>query len=386
MNFKKIKLAAAVALTSVSLAACSIFENPDSFEPVDLTDYTFKVQPNIIWQANIGSEAGPGFSPAVQDNSIYAATPSGDVTKLDLSSGKIIWHTKLEQTLAAGVGTDGNIATVTTRDGQLIALNAADGKELWHTKVSTITSTPPVVGQGKVVVRADDYRVQAFDAQNGELQWSYLRTNAPMALKGSIRLMMTQGAVMASVPIGKAVALNINNGQLIWELSVAPIQGVTDLDVVTDVVGLPVSTNGIVCLDTYQGHVACYTPSKAGQAPALLWNKDFSSSVGLEAHDNLIYGASMHGELTAFSAQNGDMQWQDNTLYNRALTNPVWFNNTLAVGDYEGYVHFYNPQTGEILGRIEAGSSDPIQSPLTQTAAGLLVQTGNGKLVMLGVQ
>ena len=63
-----------------------------------------------------------------------------------------------------------------------------------------------------------------------------------------------------------------------------------------------------------------------------------------------------------------------------------YFNNKIYVGDYEGYVHFYEPTTGQLQGRMSVGDSRAIRSPLMATPYGVLVQTGGGRLVMLGAQ
>ena len=64
----------------------------------------------------------------------------------------------------------------------------------------------------------------------------------------------------------------------------------------------------------------------------------------------------------------------------------MYFNNKIYVGDYEGYVHFYEPTTGQLQGRMSVGDSRAIRSPLMATPYGVLVQTGGGRLVMLGAQ
>jgi outer membrane protein assembly factor BamB len=46
-------------------------------------------------------------------------------------------------------------------------------------------------------------------------------------------------------------------------------------------------------------------------------------------------------------------------------------------------VHVLSRDDGHLLGRIQVGS-DPIVSPLVATTHGILVQTGNGNLVLVG--
>ncbi len=377
-HFLKLSVIAA----ALALGGCSLFSNPSQFEPVELTEYTQTTVPAASWTASIGSGSGVGFAPAVAGDSVYAATPDGSVAKVAVANGAVQWKISAAKTLSAGVGTDGNIAVVATPEGKIIALDAG-GKELWTAQASTRVSTPPAVGQGVVVVRADDYRVQGFDAGSGELLWNYQRTNAELALRAVSRMVIDKGNVLVAVPSGRLVALDLKTGTLKWDILAGPIRGVTDLDSVTDVVGSPVLVGNGVCVATYQGNAGCYSVGQRN-APAL-WSQPFSSATGVTLNNNSLYATGIHGEVVRMALGNGQQQWVNQVLKNRRLTNAVSNGNIVAVGDYEGYIHYLSDADGHLLGRSEFGG-DPIVSPLTATAQGILVQTGTGNLVMLGVR
>lgn len=385
-KFRTTRLVAMAAITAASLSACGLFTSESRFDPVDLTSYEQTAQGHTVWSQSLGSSGDYGFSPIVLGEEIFAAAPSGQVARLALANGAIRWSTNLGTALSAGVGTDGQLVVVATRDGRIIALDASSGNQLWETRTSTVSSTPPVIGDNVVVVRNDDYRVQGFDRQSGELQWSYMRTSAPLALKTDTRMVVSDGLAIVPLPVGRVVAIRLSDGRPLWDIKVSSAIGATDLDSVIDVVGLPVRLDNTACVNSYQGAILCYQGGSAQTAPQLKWSKAFSSSVGLGAAQNRLYASGMHGEVTAFNAADGDIIWQDNELRNRGLTNPVYFNNKVYVGDYQGYVHFYEPNVGQLQGRISVGDSRAIQSPLIATPYGVLVQTGGGRLVMLGAQ
>lgn len=385
-KFKSTRLFAVAALSAMSLSACGLFSSESRFDPVELTSYEQIAQGHLVWSQAIGSAGAHGFAPIVLGDEVFAATPNGQVARLALANGAVRWNTNIGTQLAAGVGTDGQVVVVTTRDGRVIALDAASGSQLWESKTSTISSTPPVVAANMIVVRNDDYRVQGFDRQSGELQWSYMRTNALLSLKTDTRMIVVDNLVIVPVPVGRIVALNLADGRPLWDIKISSAIGATDLDSVIDVVGLPVRVSDAVCANSYQGAIVCYQGGSAQVAPQLKWTRPFSSSVGLGAYQNRLFASGMHGEVTALDGASGEIIWQDNELRNRGLTNPVYFNNKVFVGDYQGYVHFYEPNTGQLQGRISVGDSRAIQSPLTATPYGVLVQTGGGRLVMLGAQ
>lgn len=382
-SYRQVLKGSVLALAVAAIGGCSLFSNESRFEPVDLTEYAQQVSGFTVWSTNIGSGSGYGFAPALFGESVYAATPDGSVIKANLSNGGIQWRIKLDEELAAGVGTDGNIAVVTTKKGKVIALDAS-GNELWTANASTVASTPAAISNGIVVVRADDYRVQGFSATNGELLWSYLRTNPDMALKANSRMLIAGNQVLVGVPTGRLVSLDLQTGMPNWDILAATVKGPTDLDSVTDVVGLPLLSGNALCLATYQGNVGCYAVSAKGAQP--VWAQPFSSSVGVGSLGNSLYAASVHGEVRSFNITSGQDLWSNQTLTNRGLTNPVVYGNVVATGDYEGYVHFFSAADGSLLGRVQAGGSDSILSPMTATNAGILLQNGSGNLVMLGVK
>ncbi len=388
VKFKSTRLVMMTAVATVALSACSsLFVAESRFDPVDLTSYEQTAQGAVVWSQSIGSSGNYGFAPSILGEEVFVATPDGSVARVSLASGTIRWSVKVGTELSSGVGSDGQVVTVNTRDGRVIALDASNGSQLWDTRTSTVSSTPPVVGSNVVVVRNDDYRVQGFDSQTGELQWSYMRTNAPLALKADTRMVVSGNTVFVPLPVGRLVAINLDNGHPLWDLKIGHAKGATDLDSVIDVVGLPVRLDdGSACGVSYQGAILCYSGGSPESQPQLKWRRAFSSSVGLGVAQNRLYASGMHGELSAFNGDNGEILWQDNVLRNRGLTNPVYFNSKVYVGDYEGYIHFYDPNTGQLQGRMSVGDSRSIQSPLTATPYGVLVQTGGGRLVMLGAQ
>ena len=120
--------------------------------------------------------------------------------------------------------------------------------------------------------------------------------------------------------------------------------------------------------------------------PQLRWAQPFSSSVGIDLTESALLGAAVDGNVSAFNRANGEVLWSNQTLKNRGLTNPVVHNNYVVVADYEGYAHFFNFANGDLQGRVSLGNSDPVVSPLVAAPNGVVAQTGNGNLVLFGVQ
>lgn len=385
MKVRTLSSWALVVGAAFSLSACGIFSNDSRYEPVDLTEYQATVQPGIAWSTPIGSDSAAGFAPIFVQDSIFAATPDGHVARVNATTGTTLWNVDLDQDLVGGVGVGDGVAVVNTREGSIIALDMATGKQRWTSRTSTMASAPALVGNGVVVVRADDFRIQAFNSADGTLLWSYVRTNPDMSLKTSYRMVFVDNhTVLAAVPTGRLVALDIKTGRALWDVLAASVKGPIDLDAVTDVVGQPIVYSNDLCIASYQGNVVCYGITQQGLS--LRWGQPFSTAMGIDGTQSAILGSAIDGTVAAFSRQDGRLLWSDQTLKNRGLTNPVVFNNHVVVADYEGYAHFYDFSTGKLEGRISLGSSDPVVSPLIVTSNGIVAQTGSGDLVLFGAK
>jgi outer membrane protein assembly factor BamB len=195
-------------------------------------------------------------------------------------------------------------------------------------------------------------------------------------------MVMMEGLVISAIPGGKLLGINAVAGDVQWEGTVAIPKGSTDLERVIDVVGAPVVFGQLMCAVSYQGRIVCFDIA-AGGRPA--WSKDFSSLVGLTLDNLHVYAPSQTDIVTALNIQNGAVVWSQDALKNRKLTSPAALSAAVAVGDFEGFVHFMAKNDGHFLARVSVGGG-AIRSPLLATPQGVLVQTGDGALVMLALK
>ena len=72
--------------------------------------------------------------------------------------------------------------------------------------------------------------------------------------------------------------------------------------------------------------------------------------------------------------------WRQNALLRREPTLPVSFGTTVATGDLEGYLHFFNNSDGEPVARLSTGGQ-AISIPPVVVADLLYVQSDSGKLI-----
>ena len=372
--------ASVVVLSALIMSACSMFSSSDTrYDPVELTQYEPEIAAQTRWSAPIGGGSGCGFAPTVVGEAAYAATPNA-VAKVDLASGRVLWRSTPDVTLTAGAGSDGSTTAVAAGDGTVIAYDES-GAEKWRAKATSAVFVPPVVGNGMVIVRSTDYRIQAFDAATGEYRWDVQRPGPALALKTSMQMVATEGLVISGLPSGRLIAINATNGSVQWEAPVSVSRGATDLERISDVVGAPQVVGPLLCGVTYQGRMTCFDITQGG-APA--WDISFSSHVGMGHDGRYAFAPDQRDVVHAIDLRSGQPVWAQDALRNRRLTAPAVVAAAVAVADLDGYVHFLSRSDGRLLGRLSVGGG-AVVSPPVGTQAGVLVQTGNGNLVLVGV-
>lgn len=372
---------AALILSLTALSGCGLFSKADArYDPAPLTEYAASLGISVRWTASIGSGGGYEFAPQVVGDTVYAATPSGVVSSLALASGATHWRSELGA-LSAGVGSDGQTTAVVSTGGAVIALDA-HGVEKWRAQASSGVSIPPVVGDGVVVVRSTDYRIQAFDAATGKPRWNVQRPGPALALRTSIRMIIVENVVISGLPNGRMLVIDARTGTVRWEGSVSTSQGASDLERINDVVGAPLAAGPILCGASYQGRIVCFDVSQGGRA---LWEQKFSSATGITSDGQQIFAANQRDAVYAFTLTDGHQVWAQDALLNRRLSTPAVVQDAVAFGDYQGYIHFLSRRDGHLLGRLQVGGG-PITSPLIATPQGVLVQTSGGNLLLVGVR
>lgn len=370
-----------LAFSLLALAGCSMFSNRNArYDPVPLTEYAAGVSANVAWSVSIGSGSGYGFIPVAVGESVYAAAPNGAVSKVDLASGRVQWRADAKTDLTAGVGSDGQTTAVAAADGTVVAFDGT-GTEKWRAKATSAVNIPPAVGAGVVIVRSSDYRIQAFDEATGEPRWNIQRPGPALALKTNMQMLIVDGLLISGLPSGRMMAINAGNGAVQWEGTVSVSQGATDLERISDVVGTPQMQGPLLCGVAYQGRMVCFDVSQGGRP---IWEHNFSSTTGMATDTQQAYAADQRDVVHAFALADGHEVWKQEALRNRRLSSPAVIPQAVAFGDLEGYVHFLSRTDGKLLGRVQVGG-DAITSPLLATNRGVLVQTGNGNLVLVGV-
>ncbi|AXL51293.1 pyrrolo-quinoline quinone [Paraburkholderia caffeinilytica] len=371
---KRYAVPVACAMTVLTMAACSSTKD-ERRVPTPLTEFKPVLDVQQAWKTSVGKAGRYLFSPVAVGNAVYAAGANGSVAKIDAQTGKDIWRVKLHDDLSAGVGSDGTLTAVGGLKGDVYVLGA-DGKQLWTAKAPGEIISPPLVGNGLVVVRTVDGQIVAFNAQTGEQKWNYRNRAVPLNLRVSSGMTFAgDAAVLAGFPGGAFAAINLQTGDNYWQTPVSYPKGVTEVERINDVTGPPTLLGSETCAVTFQGQIGCFD-ANSGRA---LWEKAFSSASGLAQDDRAVVAADDWSVVSAFDVTNGAPLWKNDKLKNRDLSVPFILGHAAVLGDYQGYVHFLSRDDGTLVARVKTDGS-PITAAPVLAGETLVVLTHDGDL------
>jgi outer membrane protein assembly factor BamB len=362
-------------LAAVALTGCSLF-GPKPPEPAPVPSFEPRAELRSLWQVGVGSAEGYRFQPAVARDAVYAAGGDGTVARIEAASGRAQWRRDVGDRLSAGVGSDGRTVAVVTRAGEVVALDAASGAERWRAPVGAEVLAAPGVSERAVVVRTSGNRVLAFDAADGTRRWTYEREMPALTLRNAVGMTVDERAAIVGYPGGKMVSINLENGGPLWEITVSTPRGVTELERVADVAGVPVVRDNEVCAVTYQGRAGCFDIVNG----RVLWTVEFSSASGLDRAGQQIFISSANDAVHALDARDGTRLWTQGPLSLRQLSRPLAVGGGVVVGDFEGYVHALDRANGGFIARSRASGGAIAAAPLALGEARFVVQTAGGSV------
>jgi outer membrane protein assembly factor BamB len=327
-------------------------EEDNSIPPAELIDFEPTIQIEKIWSDRYGKGVDELFIqliPAPYGNAVYTADRDGRMIALNLETGEEIWTERSKELrISGGPGVGDGLVFAGTSDAEVIARDVETGEERWITRVSSEILAPPRAAGGTVVVRTGDGNLFGLDSRTGERKWVYDRTIPVLTLRGTGAPVIYGDIVIAGFDNGRLVALDLATGKREWETRVAIPSGRSDLERMVDVDSEPTIIDDTAYVASFQANVAAVSVIN-GQ---MEWTREISSHSNLAVDGSRVYVTDEFGSVWALDRATGASIWKQEALKARRVTGPAVIGDYVVVGDFEGYLHWIDRETGEFVHRV----------------------------------
>ncbi len=168
-----------------------------------------------------------------------------------------------------------------------------------------------------------------------------------LTLRGTAPPVLAGDRIIAGFDNGKVLAIDPRNGDVLWDTIVNAPHGRTELERLADIDSPARVSGDDIFVVGFQGRVAMLALD-SGQ---IWWARDASSYRGFAMDDDNLYLTNADSVVIAMRRSDGAVLWEQAAMKRRGLTAPAIDGDSLVVGDFEGYLHWLDKATGEIVAR-----------------------------------
>jgi outer membrane protein assembly factor BamB len=359
-------------------AGCS--KDKDVEPPATLVKFPATLPVKKLWGEGVGggkkqSVLRLGLGPAVDNGVVFAASHKGEVLAASLDTGRHLWVKKLKIPISAGPGAGAGLVVVGSSKGAIVTLDGATGRELWRTRLNSELLSAPAIGEKFIAIRSVDGRLHGLDAHTGKELWSVEQQVPRLSLRGTATPLIAKEVAISGFDNGKVMAVSLNTGDTVWDSALATPHGRTELDRLVDIDSAVRVVGDNVFAAGFQGRTAMLALD-SGQ---IWWAHDMSSYRGLAVDEDNLYVTQSDGIVVALRQRDGSELWRNQKLKLRRLSTPVLTSTAVAVADFQGYLHWLDKTTGELVARERVAKERISNSPVS-VGDTVVVLTDRGKL------
>jgi outer membrane protein assembly factor BamB len=232
-------------------------------------------------------------------------------------------------------------------------------EEIWDASIGVgsdekSVKLPPVVSGSNIIVADREGVVQARNLTTGDKIWS---TDTQLSLSGGAGL--GNGIVVFGSSNAQVIALNLENGEIIWNSTVSG-----------EVLATPLVIKNKVIVRTTDGAISGLDDKTGGK----LWNYEHNVpaltirgiSAPLAVNDKVIAGYD-NGKLIALDLANGKFAWETSIAIPKGRSevdrlvdldvDPIEINDVIYIASYRGGLSAVSASDGDTMWRNDSISS-----------------------------
>lgn len=320
------------------------------------------------------------LSLAESNSILYTVDAKGRVRAIDEKNGQENWSLDLKSAVSAGPTVARQRLVVGTSDGKVITIDLKKGKIAWVSSTTSEILAAPTVDDDVVYIHTLDGGLSALSLEDGRQLWRYTHNLPPLMLRKNSSPIINNDYVITGFANGKLLAMQKNDGSIVWTQEISSPKGTTDIQRMVDISAEPIIVDDKIYAVSYQGNIASLALNNGN----VIWERSVPSYAGIVNSDNVIFVSGSNGDVVALDSQNGATYWLQTDLQGRRLTKPAVMDKYLVIGDEDGNVHLLDKANGKIIGRYELDKNGIEATPIVHNNT-LYVLGRGGQLIALEV-
>ena len=354
---KTVMHVAVLAVMSTAVIGCTRGIKPVVNDPVKLVQIAQPIsvlQP--VFSTDVGNKKASKKDPldlqvGYANGQVVTASRGGDLIGFN-QAGERLWSINVGDQITGGVALDAlsQTAVISTRSGQIMAFDSATGAKRWQQQLSGSVLSSALISNNRVVLSANDGFLHGLSLQTGQSVWQFATQVPAISVRGSAApTLLDNETALLSTADGRLHAITVDNGLPQWSRRVGIGSGSSEVERMSDVDGTPI-------VDKQQMFAISYSGQLLGidlASRQVMFVNELASLKSLAVNAQQVIATGLDGNVVAYDRNSGETLWESKALAYRDLTNPVMIGNYIAVGDFDGVVHLFDPATGDIVSRVE---------------------------------
>ncbi len=375
----------AASLAVLGLGACS------SSKPIPaaLIDFKPSLEIRSQWTQSVDMIHAAPTTARVASGAYLLTAQADAVVAYDALSGAMKWRSTTGVVQAPlGLNESSQTALALVQGQSAVALDVLTGEVRWRSALpAEMRARPEAVGDVFVILTSDG-RVVGLDQSTGRRRWAISRTLPALSVRGTGAIAaIGQDTAVVGLPGGKVLGLNPSSGQVLWEINLAPVKGVNEVERIADVLPYWVRVTGLgVCATSYRQRASCV--DERGQITHF---QDMNAVTGLIVNGSQWLAAEEDGSVkswtlkkNASNAGQAPIDWIFDGLkarLNNAFQALAASDQAAFVHDNMGYLHVLSLVSGHTIARLNTGLQNDVHVSVLTIDGQKRLYTVDGKTI-----
>jgi outer membrane protein assembly factor BamB len=272
--------------------------------------------PTKVWTAQVAGSTNRmrlASAPVVGSGKLYAEGTDGVIVAFDKDTGAKLWtrgdadmtSDQAPAEFGGGVSYEAGKVYATNGVGEVKAVNAETGEVLWKVKPAGPLRGSPTIAFGQLFVMTQDNQLIALNINDGSLVWDESGSNTQSGVFGVAAPAAGQGTIVAGYSSGELTAYRYENGRVLWSDALARTNISTTVGSITDIDADPIIDSGRVYALGQGGRMAAYELI-TGQR---IWELNLAGISTPAIAGEWIFTLTDDARLLAIARSSGRVRW-----------------------------------------------------------------------------